>query len=104
MKLICRVSTGVGLPILGVTVTGPPGLQRLGRATAAATGPVGLPGRRGNSRPKPIKIAPKVRGVNPLTLHMPPAADLGYRAGEVTVERVSPAEKIREGFPKTETC
>jgi len=36
----------------GVTVTSPPGLQRLGRVTAAVTGPVGLPGRHGNSCPK----------------------------------------------------
>jgi len=57
-KSVCSVTTAVGhgpwvdLPLPGVTITGPPRLQRLGQATAAATRPVGLPGQRGNSRPK----------------------------------------------------
>jgi len=42
--------TAVLLP--GFTVTGQPGLQRPDRATATATGPMKLPGQRGNSRPK----------------------------------------------------
>jgi len=39
------VSTELGedLPLPGVTVTGLPGLQRPGRATPAATNPMGLP-------------------------------------------------------------
>jgi len=44
MKSICSVATGVGLSLPGVTITSPTGMQRLGRATTAVTGSVGLPG------------------------------------------------------------
>jgi len=44
IKSICSVATRVGLLLLGVTVPGPPRLQRPGWATAYATGSVALPG------------------------------------------------------------
>jgi len=61
MKSICSMETGVGvgLPLSGVTVTGSSGLQRPVRATTAATGPLGLPGRRENFRPKAYQNYPK---------------------------------------------
>ena len=51
MKSICSVTTGVALlpGPTGVMVTDSPGLQRPGRVNTEATGPVGLPGRRGNT-------------------------------------------------------
>jgi len=49
------MATREGIPLPGVTVTGPSGLQQLGQATAAVTGPVGLTDRHGNSRPKAYK-------------------------------------------------